>query len=129
MTCSGFKTAQKNRNLKKKENNNKDYRSKMKAFSFSNGYISYDYILRTKYNIKLTKSEIDNYIKEEQVNRGQYKFKNYNNEENIIIHEELKKYFTAPIICAYDKTHTPHSKSLTRNRNYDRKQKWDSLHY
>jgi hypothetical protein len=31
MTRSGFKTAQKNRNLEKKENNNKDYRIKKQS--------------------------------------------------------------------------------------------------
>jgi hypothetical protein len=59
MTRSGFKTAQKRRNLEKKENNNKDYRSKYTNGSFSNGVIGYNYILRTKYGIKLTKKEDD----------------------------------------------------------------------
>ena len=57
MTRSGFKTAQKNRNLEKKENNNKDYRIKNKACWFSNGVIDYDYMLRTKYGINLTETE------------------------------------------------------------------------
>ena len=56
MTHSGFKTAQKRVNLGKKENNNKDYKSKQKikeTCRFSSKIIPFDYILRTKYKICL----------------------------------------------------------------------------
>jgi hypothetical protein len=62
MPHSGFKTAQKKVNLKKKENNNKDYRSKEKVhpnYSFSNKIIPFNYILRTKYGIYLNEKNIN----------------------------------------------------------------------
>ena len=123
MTRSGFKTAQKRRNLEKKENNNKDYRSKYRNGSFSNCFLDYDYILRTKYGIKLTREE-----KKELFIRSdlmQYNLKGRTDEENIIIDQEVKNYMTTGITCSYDKTHTYHSKTLTRNRNFDRKQKME----
>ena len=54
MPHSGFKTAQKRVNLGKKENNNKDYKSKQKikeTYRFSSTVIPFDYILRTKYSL------------------------------------------------------------------------------
>ena len=56
MTHSGLKTAQKCINLDKKENNNKDYRSKEKVhpkYSFSRQILPFNYVLRTKHNICL----------------------------------------------------------------------------
>ena len=56
----------------------------------------------------------------------QYNLKSRTDEENIIIQQEIKNYMTKGITCSLDKTHTDHSKTLTRNRKYDRKQKWDN---
>lgn len=54
----------------------------------------------------------------------QYNLKSRTDEENTIIQQEIKNYFSKePGSC--DKTHTDHSKTLTKNRKYDRKQKWD----
>ena len=127
MTHSGFKTAQKRRNLGKKENNNKDYRSKRNNASLSNCVLHYDYVLRTKHGIKL------NGVEEKELffhrDLMQYNLKGRSDEENIIIQQEVKNYMTKGIIGSYDKTHTDHSKLLTRNRNFERKRKMEEYSY
>lgn len=138
MTHSGFKTAQKTVNLGKKENNNKDYRSKEKVhpkYSFSNRIIPFNYILRTKHNICLNEKNI-NYIADfynsKFVGRNfineliNINFIEHTEEENKIIQNEFNIYFNSPmssLICSTDKTKSHHSKTLTKNRNKDRYEK------
>lgn len=133
MTHSGFKTAQKIVNLSKKENNNKDYRSKEKIhshYTFSRNYIGLDYILRTKHRIYLNEKNINfiryNYAVEKHKNPHLFTFEEYTEEENKIIQQEIQNYYNKGIMqhmYSCDKTHTPHSKILTKNRNKDRKLK------
>jgi len=136
MTRSGFKTAQKKINLDKKENNNKDYRSKEKGhpkYSFSRGRIPFNYLLRTKHNICLNEKNL-NYL--EDIYCSKYNNVNPNpitidfieltEEENKIIQNEFNIYFNSPIsslMCSTDKTKSYHSKMLTKNRNKDIDQK------
>lgn len=136
MTHSGFTTAQKKINLGKKENNNKDYRSKEKVhpkYSFSNMVIPFNYILRTKHKICLNEKNI-NYIKDiyssKFVGISPYPinidFMEHTGEENKIIQNEFNIYFNSPIstlMCSTDKTKSHHSKMLTKNRNKDRYKK------
>ena len=88
MTHSGFKTAQKRVNLGKKENNNKDYKSKQKikeTYRFSSTVIPFDYILRTKYGICLNEKN-KNYIDD---NYSSYRVnQNYENNNPILINFE-----------------------------------------
>jgi len=136
MPHSGFKTAQKTINLGKKENNNKDYRSKEKVhpkYTFSKTIIPFDHILRTKYKICLNEKNI-NCI--EDIYRSKFNNVNQNpiiidfiehtEEENKIIQNEFNIYFNSPIsflVCSKDKTKLYNSKMLTKNRNKNRDQK------
>ena len=122
MTRSGFKTAQRLRNLKKKENNNKDYRTKQEPCCFTDRTLDYDYLLRTKHGICLTSAEKRQLYYKYDCWRPEYiELDNRSKEENEIISEVMKEYSIHPIKCTPDKTHTYHSKMKTRNRNYDRK--------
>jgi hypothetical protein len=129
MTHSGFKTAQHNRNLQKKENNNKDYRDKPKGrYVFANMTLDMNYILRTKYGIYLNEKN-RNYLMwdvefEKRVAPGPIFFEEHTPEENDIINELLK---THPPMVSRDHTHTQHSKIKTKTRNNARKQKWDTI--
>ena len=136
MTHSGFKTAQKIVNLGKKENNNKDYRSKQKIhekYRFSNSVISFDYVLRTKHGICINEKN-KNYIQNSYSNCINNKNKNpiiinfeeHTEEENEIIKEEINIYWNAGItqlLCSTDKTKSQHSKDLAKNRKKNRQQK------
>ena len=89
MPHSGFKTAQKRVNLGKKENNNKDYKSKQKikeTCRFSSKIIPFDYILRTKYKICLNEKN-KNYIDD---NYSSYCV-NHENKNPILINFEEHK--------------------------------------
>lgn len=136
MTHSGFTTAQKKINLKKKENNNKDYRSKEKVHpqcSFSNKIIPFNYILRTKHNICLNEENINyiDYIYSSNFvninpNSKNINFEEHTWKENKIIQNEFNIYFNSPIstlMCSTDKTKSHHAKMLTKNRNKDRYEK------
>ena len=122
MTHSGFKTAQKNRNLQKKENNNKDYRDKQKRrYSFANVTLDINYILRTKYGICLNEKN-RNYLMwdiEFDKNIAPIFFEEHTPEENSIINELMK--FPQPTVSR-DYTHTQHSKINTKTRNNARMQ-------
>lgn len=132
MMSGGFKTAQKFNNLAKKKNNNKDYKvvEKQKGGGFSSSTIHWDYSLRTKYGIKLNQQNI-NYLRD---NYNYYNpsdnvinFKEHTEEENKLIEQEMKNYTTnvGQLIYSIDKTHSPHSKKLTKSRKQDRQQKMD----
>ena len=139
MTHSGFRTAQKRVNLGKKENNNKDYKSKQKikeTYRFSSTVIPFDYILRTKYGICLNEKNKnyidDNYssyrlnLNYENKNPILINFEEHNEEENEIIQKEINIYWNTGItqlLCSTDKTKSDHSKILTKNRNKDRQKK------
>ena len=129
MTRSGFKTAQKCRNLQKKENNNKDYRDKQKRrYSFANVTLDINYILRTKYGICLNEKN-RNYLMwdiEFDKNIAPIFFEEHTPEENSIINELMK--FPQPTVSR-DHTHTQHSKINTKTRNHARKQKCDNIEY
>lgn len=137
MTISGFKTAQKTRNLNKKENNNKDYRGEEKKYvtnKFSSGEISIDYILRTKYGICLNETNKKFmipflYDRFQNKNPPLICFKEHSDDENQIIQQEVTNYYNLGLsqrTASYDKTHSSHSKNLTKNRNMDRQRKWDN---
>jgi len=137
MTRSGFKTAQKIVNFEKKENSNKDYKSKRKVKEtcrFSSNVIPFDYILRTKYGICLNeknKNYIDNNysiyrINHENKNPILINFEEHTEKENEIIQKEINIYWNTGItqlLCSTDKTKSHHSKILTKNRNKDRQNK------
>lgn len=128
----GFKTAQKFNNLAKKKNNNKDYKvvEKQKGGGFSSSTIDWDYLLRTKYGIKLNQQNID-YLRDNYnyYNPGDnvINFEEHTEEENKLIEQEMKNYTTniGQLIYSIDKTHSPHSKKLTKSRKQDRQQKMD----
>lgn len=134
----GFKTAQKYNNLAKKKNNNKDYKviEKEKGGGFSSNPIDWDYTLRTKYGIKLNQQNKDylhQYYREKYIyfrsnpSDNLINFKEHTDEENKIIQQEIENYDTniGQILYSVDKTHSPHSKQLTKNRKQDRQLKWD----
>ena len=132
MTHSGFKTAQKILNLRKKKNNNKDYRIKEKAllYRFSSSSISFDYILRTKYGIYLNKNNknylLYDYERYQRQNPSLVFFEEHSDEENKIIQHEIINYYNSrlsQLVCSRDKTHSNHSINLTKSRNHDRLQK------
>jgi hypothetical protein len=131
MTHSGFKTAQKKLNLIKKENNNKDYRAKQDIFRyvFSSRSISFDYILRIKHGICLNEKNknylLYHYLWDQANNPSLITFEEHTDDENKIIQEELQLYFTgvSNYTCSVDKTHSKHSKNLTKNKNNARKYK------
>jgi len=134
---TGFKTAQKIVNLKKKENSNKDYKSKRKVKEtcrFSSNVIPFDYILRTKYGICLNeknKNYIDNNYSSYRINHENknpilINFEEHTEKENEIIQKEINIYWNTGItqlLCSTDKTKSHHSKILTKNRNKDRQNK------
>jgi hypothetical protein len=133
MPHSGFKTAKKIINLSKKENNNKDYRTKEKIHpkcSFSRNIISFNYILRTKYGICLNEANISYLNNYYMSSHTQIKlpylitFDEHTHEENKIIQQEINLYYNSKKtqkMCSRDKTHSDHSKTLTKNRNNARK--------
>lgn len=114
MPHSSFRSAQRNRNLEKKENNNKPDRTKPKC---STGFACpppVTYNLRTKHGIYLNK--IQHVRAEEEMTF----YPGYTEEENRIIHHEI----CAPNPCrSRDLTHTDHSKKLTKNRKDARQEK------
>jgi len=129
MTRSGIQTAFNRLRGLKKENNNKDYRIKPDAsmYSFSNGPLSLDYILRTKYGIKLSdqnKKFLDLHYKPPYTTP--LELEGLIPEENAIIEEECKKpSINGNIYESRDHTHSKHSKENTRMRKHDRKLKQD----
>jgi hypothetical protein len=129
MTRSGFKTAQKCRNLQKKENNNKVYREdKQKGYFFAKETLNINYILRTKYGISLNEKN-KNYLMYDIVFDKSIEpifFEEHTPEENSIINELMK--FPQPTVSR-DHTHTQHSKINTKTRNHARKQKCDNIEY
>ena len=139
--AGGFKTAQKYNNLYKKKNNNKDYKvtEKFRGGGFSSSVIHWDYTLRTKYGIKLSDSNrghLFNYYREKYLchrlePNEVVNFKEYTEEENKLIEQELINYNsnTGQLIYSIDKTHSPHSKKLTKNRKQDRLLKADNHTY
>jgi hypothetical protein len=86
-------------------------------------------MLRTKYGINLTETEktylFYNYNKIKHLYSNKCIFENRTYDENMLIQQEMNNYFTKGTWGSCDKTHTDHSKSLTRNRKYDRNQKWN----
>jgi len=134
MTHSGFKTAQRIVNLHKKENNNKDYRYKMKVqtyYKFSSGPIDLNYILRTKHSIYLNEKNLNyllyDYVYDMRKNPHLIFFEEHSDEENIIIQDAIHNYYnleTTNVFCSRDKTRSEYSKISTKNRNKDRKQKF-----
>ena len=136
----GFKTAQKYNNLAKKRNSNKDYKviEKERGGGFSSSTIDWDYSLRTKYGIKLNQQNKDYLYKYYRDNyvyhysnpcNNLINFKEHTDEENKLIQQELNNYDSniGQLLYSVDKTHSPHSKRLTKNRKQDRRQKWDSI--
>lgn len=130
MTHSGFKTAQRILNLAKKENNNKDYRTKRKSNHFSSGPISFNYVLRTKHGICLNEKNINfltyQYPFMKQKNPHSIYFEEHSDEENKIIQEEINLYYNLGENewGSFDKTHSSHSKEITKNRNKCRDHKF-----
>ena len=113
----------------KKENNNKDYRAKRDIFEyvFSSGSIGFDYVLRTKHGICLNEKN-KNYLLyhwDQSNNPSLITFEEHTDDENKIIQEELQLYLTGVTnyTCSVDKTHSKHSKNLTKNKNNARKYK------
>lgn len=138
MMGGGFKTAQKINNLVKKKNHNKDYKvvEKERGGGFSSNPIDWDYTLRTKYGIKLNQQNKDylhQYYREKYIyfrsnpSDNLINFKEHTDEENKIIQQEIQNYDTntGQILYSVDKTHSPHSKKLTKSRKQDRRQKMD----
>jgi hypothetical protein len=132
MTRSGIQTAFNRLRGLKKENNNKDYRTKPDAsmYSFSSGPLNFDYILRTKYGIKLNQKN-KNFL------RWDYRppfitplaLEGLTPEENAIIEQEIRKpSINTNIYESRDHTHIKHSKENTRMRKHDRtlKQDWQN---
>jgi len=128
MTHSGFKTAQKRVNSAKKENNNKDYRTKPKiGYGLSTSIINIDYILRTKHHIYLNEKNknylFDDYTLHQRQNRLIH-FDEHSTAENAIIQQELHSYYNNTLgFSSRDKTHSTHSKIGTKNRNKGRSSK------
>ncbi len=129
MPHSSFKSAQKNLNIEKKRNFNKDYRRKNKLTAicrrFASNHLPFKYILQTEYGIKLNENNIE-YLKNNYYNDGPYpiNFSEFSEEENKIIENVVK---SSREFCSVDKTHSTHSKNLTKNRNKDRKLKWQEV--
>jgi hypothetical protein len=137
MTHSGFKTAQKRCNLRKKENNNKDYRYKrsnknpfnnnLLTYRFASKYIKLNYILRTKYGILLNQKDITELEKHYFESRGHQHtpiyFEHRTSEENKIIQDVANIYYNTneyKQLISVDNTHTEHSKINTKNRDRNR---------
>lgn len=138
MTRSGFKSAQNVVNKKKKENNNKDYRTKLKAhptYSFSNNIIPFDYILRTKYGICLSQNHKDiinnHYYISHAKNKNNknpisFYFQEYSEQYNELIQEELNHYYNSGIsklVSSTDKTKSSYAKSITNKKNKNKRYK------
>ena len=90
--------------------------------------------MRTKYKICLNEKNKnyidDNYssyrVNHENKNPILINFEEHNEEENEIIQKEINIYWNTGItqlLCSTDKTKSPHSKILTKNRNKDRQKK------
>ena len=122
MPHSSFKTAQKNLKIEKKRNFNKDYRRYNNQTAlcrrFASIHLHFSYILQTEYGIKLNENHIQ-YLENHYLDEYPYpiNFTEFSEEDNNIIKMVIN---SRSEFCSVDKTHSKHSKKLTRNRNKDR---------
>ena len=120
-----FKSAKNMIKKEKKENNNKDYRIKRNKFgsSFWSQYVDFNYVLRTKYGIFMNHKNLS-LIPSDYGVPFPY-FEEHTAEENELIRQETINYtFLDKIeIASRDKTHTKHSKEMTKMRRKARNDK------
>jgi hypothetical protein len=126
MTCSGFKTAQNRLNKNKKENNNKDYRTKqIEKGGVSKKYDTFDYYLRIKYGFCLdtgVSNDINKY--NIYIKPKSFSYSEYSDKVNAFLfkeYEEFMQHYAS--YASADQTHSQHSKTNTRERKELRRQK------
>jgi hypothetical protein len=137
MPHSGFKTAQRCINIRKKRNHNKDYRVrrfiKPSRMRFASGWLDLNYVLRTEYGIRLNQKQIRQIYYYLGGGFGHKQFvnpfylNNVSDELNQFLNEFARTfYYTNKYqqIQSRDHTHTAHSKKFARMRKKDRDWKW-----